>query len=112
MKHDVESVDYLEISEEKSATFMGEKLGHQNPLEKSKLPLRSPRDTAPLGEYSQPELSHGTRQGEVTRRDSCIHERVRGLMAANDVDEVRFLTRTGRWGRGIGDDIAYSMIDR
>ena len=65
-----------------------------------KAPLRSPRDTAPLGEYSQPELSHGTRQGEVTRRDSCIHERVRGPMAANDVDEVRFLTRTGL---GAGD---------
>jgi len=35
MNHDVENVDYLEISEEKSATLMGEKLGHQNPLEKS-----------------------------------------------------------------------------
>ena len=33
-------------------------------------------------------------------------------MAANDVDKVRFLTRTGRWGRGIGDDVAYSMTDR
>jgi hypothetical protein len=49
MNHDVENVDYLEISEEKSATLMGEKLGHQNPLEKRQATSTEPKGYRPLG---------------------------------------------------------------